>query len=297
MAEKGFHTKAFISLLTFGSFIVMSVTGIVLYAAPQGRIAYWVNWKFWGLEKPQWEAIHIISCFFFVGAGIYHLINNWALLKNYLAGKIAGGTKMKKELAVSALIILAIIVVPMNRVWPVTPVLELGEYLKKSWITSKEYEPPFGHAEEVSLRVFAKRVNLDLEKSLRDLKAKGIQADPGDSLQKIAKINQTSPMLLFQAIKKFGIAAVPDSAPAEAKGPSFTPDLVDEKFAGTGVGRKTLAEVIQQTGVDPAKAKERLARNKVEMKDEDTFHDAAGKRKATPMEILKVVLVENFELK
>src|SRR5512139_3730130 len=101
MATKGFQTKAFISLLTFGSFIIMSVTGIVLYAAPQGRIAYWVNRKFWGLEKPQWEAIHIISCFFFVVVGIYHLINNWVPLKNYLAGKIAGGLKMKKELAIS----------------------------------------------------------------------------------------------------------------------------------------------------------------------------------------------------
>ena len=146
-----------------------------------------------------------------------------------------------------------------------------------------------------SLRVFAKRVNLDLEKSLRELKAKGIQADPGDSLQKIAIANRTSPMLLYQAIKKYEVAAAP--APGEAKQPLFTPDLVDEKFGGTGVGRKTLFEMIQQTGQDPARVKERLAKNKVEMKDDDTFHDAAGKRKVTPMEILKVVLVENYELK
>ena len=52
--------------------------------------------------------------------GIYHLINNWVLLKNYLAGKIAGGLRMKKELAISTLIILVIIAVPMNRIWPVT---------------------------------------------------------------------------------------------------------------------------------------------------------------------------------
>jgi len=294
VGEKRFHTKGFISLLTFGSFLVMSVTGIVLYAAPQGRIAYWVNWKFWGLEKPQWEAVHIISCFFFVVVGVYHALNNWALLKKYLAGKVAEGLKMKKELTLSALILLAVILVPMLRVWPVTMVLDLSDYLKKSWVISKEYEPPFGHAEEVSLRVFAKRVNLDLEKSLQELKARGIQADPSDSLQKIAKVNGTSPMLLFQAIKKFEI---PAEAPAQAKGPLFTPDLVDEKFAGTGVGRKTLAEMIQQTGVDPAKARERLARNRVEMKDGDTFHDAAGRRKVTPMEILKVVLVDDYELK
>lgn len=54
MSERPFHTRGFISLLTFASFILMSVTGIVLYTAPQGRIAYWVAWTFWGLEKPQW---------------------------------------------------------------------------------------------------------------------------------------------------------------------------------------------------------------------------------------------------
>ena len=297
MAKQEFHTKGFISLLTFGSFLIMSITGIVLYAAPQGRIAYWVNWRFWGMEKPQWEAIHIIACFFFVVVGVYHLINNWTLLKNYLAGKIAGGLKMKKELAISALIILAIIVVPMNRVWPVTYVLELSDYLKKSWIISKEYEPPFGHAEEVSLRVLAKRVNIDLEKAQKELKARGIQEDPGDSLQKIARVNGTSPMNIFQAIKKFEAPPSPTAAPAEAKAPAFTADSVDEKFAGTGVGRKTLAEMIQQTGADPARVKERLAKNKVEMKDDETFHDAAGKRKVTPMEVLKVVLVDGYELK
>jgi hypothetical protein len=55
--------------------------------------------------------------------------------------------------------------------------------------------------------------------------------------------------------------------------------------------------MIQQTGLDPAKVKERLAKNKIEMKDEETFRDAAEKRKVTPMDLLKVVLVENFELK
>jgi hypothetical protein len=183
----------------------------------------------------------------------------------------------------------------MYRVAPFSHVLELSDVLKKSWIISKEYEPPFGHAEEVSLRVFAKRVNIDLERAVQELGTKGIKADPGDSLLKIAKTNGTSPMNIFQAIKKFEVAPAPASA--DAKSPGFTADMVDEKFAGTRVGRKTLAEMIQQTGADPAKVKERLAKNKVEMKDSDTFHDAADKRKVTPMEILKVILVENYELK
>jgi hypothetical protein len=294
MSDRKFQTKAFISLLTLGSFVIMTITGLVLYAAPQGRIAYWVTWKFWGLEKSQWEAIHIVSCFFFVVVGIYHLLNNWSLLENYLTGKIAGALKMKRELGYSALLILVILIGPMFRVAPFTYLLDLGDALKKSWIISKEYEPPFGHAEEVSLRVFAKKVNLDLGKAMDELKAKGIQADAGDSLQKIATTNGISPMQLYRAIKRFE-APAPDAT--GARGLAFTPDLVDEKFAGTGVGRKTLGDMIRQTGLDPAKAKERLAKNKVEMKDEETFHDAAERRKITPMDLLKVVLVENYELK
>jgi hypothetical protein len=293
MNSKGFHTRGFISLLTLGSFVIMTITGIVLYAAPQGRIAYWVVWRFWGLEKSQWEAVHIVSCFFFIAVGIYHLINNWTPLKSYLAGKMASGLKMKRELAFSALIILAVIVGPMYRVAPFTYLLEWSDLLKKSWIISREYEPPFGHAEEVSLRVFAKKVNIDAEKALAEVKARGIQADPGDSLQKIAEKNRTSPMLIYQVIKKFeGISA----PPAETKGAGFTPDLVDEKFGGTGVGRKTLGEIMQETGADRSRVKERLTRNKIEMKEDETFHDAAGRRGITPLEVLKVVLVEKYEL-
>lgn len=228
-----------------------------------------------------------------MGVGIYHLLNNWTLMKNYLTGKIAGGLKMKKELALSAVIILVILVGPMYRMAPFSYLLVLSDYLKKSWIVSREYEPPFGHAEEVSLRVLAKRVNLDLEKSMQESRAKGIRAEEGDSLQKIAKANRTSPMMIYRMIKKFEVA----SASADAEGGAFTPDLVEEKFAGTGVGRKTLGEVIRQTGVDPAAVKERLAKSRMQMKNEETFHDAAARRKVTPMEILKVVLVENFELK
>ena len=126
MSDRKFQTKAFISLLTLGSFFIMTVTGLVLYAAPQGRIAYWVTWKFWGLEKSQWEAIHIVSCFFFVVVGIYHLLNNWSLLKNYLTGKIAGALKMRRELAFSALLILVILIGPMFRVAPFTYLLDFG---------------------------------------------------------------------------------------------------------------------------------------------------------------------------
>ncbi len=51
MEKKEFNGKGFVSLLTFGSFLIMTVTGLVLYFVPHGRVAYWVDWKLLGLTK------------------------------------------------------------------------------------------------------------------------------------------------------------------------------------------------------------------------------------------------------
>ena len=41
-----------ITSLTAGlAFIVMLVTSIILYIVPQGRVAYWADWKLWGLTQ------------------------------------------------------------------------------------------------------------------------------------------------------------------------------------------------------------------------------------------------------
>ena len=34
---------------------------------------------------------------------------------------------------------------------------DLGGYLKNLWIISRDYEPPFGHAEQVGLKTFTKK--------------------------------------------------------------------------------------------------------------------------------------------
>jgi LysM repeat protein len=52
----------------------------------------------------------------------------------------------------------------------------------------------------------AKRQNLNLEKVLQELEAKGMKAKPGDSLQTIAAKNGTTPMLIYRDIKKFEVA-------------------------------------------------------------------------------------------
>jgi hypothetical protein len=291
MAEKGFHKRGFITFLTLMSFLIMTVTGFVLYFAPQGRIAYWVDWRFWGIGKTDWGSIHTISCFLFVIVGIYHLIFNWKALVNYIANKVSGGFRLKKEFGIALIISLAVILGSMYQVPGIKQVLDFSEYAKTLWVKGKEYDPPIVHAEQLSLKNFAKKMNIDLAPATAELNKNGVKvANPDDSLSKIAKDNRTSPVNLYILIKKY------EAAPAGVQKASYTVEMVDERFAGKGMGKKKLVEVCQEIGVDLHQAKERLARSQVQAGDEETLHDLAGKIKVTPMDILKIILVENYKI-
>ena len=58
-----------ITLLTAElSFLLMVLTSVVLYIVPQGRVAYWADWRLWGLSKSDWGNIHINMGFVFLVA-------------------------------------------------------------------------------------------------------------------------------------------------------------------------------------------------------------------------------------
>jgi hypothetical protein len=273
------------------SFIIMTITGIVLYFAPQGRIAYWVDWRFWWISKTDWGSIHTISCFLFIIVGIYHLVFNWKALVNYVSNKVSGGFRLKKELGIALIISLFVILGSMYQVPGIKQVLDFSEYAKTLWVKSKEYEPPITHAEQLSLKNFAKKMNIDLVPATTELNKNGVKvANPDDSLSKIAKDNQTSPVNLYILIKKF------ETTSAGVQNSSYTAEMVDERFAGKGMGKKKLAEVCQEIGVDLKQAKDRLAKSQVPASDEETLHDLAGKIKVSPMDVLKIILVENYKI-
>ena len=142
---------------------------------------------------------------------------------------------------------------------------------------SKEYDPPIAHAEQLSLKNFAKKMNIDIAPATAELNKNGVKvANPDDSLSKIAKDNRTSPVNLYILIKKF--EALLDGVQKAA----YTVEMVDERFAGKGMGKKKLAEVCQEIGVDLKQAKERLAKSQVPASDEETLHDLAGKDQSVP---------------
>lgn len=287
--EKKFHKRGFVSQLTAFSFLAMTITGIVLYIVPQGRIAYWVDWKFIGLTKTDWTNLHILSCFLFVIVGSFHIYYNWRALMNYLFRKAAIAASFKRELALSVLIFCFVLISGMFQIPPLKYIIDLNEYIKNLWVKNKEYEPPFGHAEQLSLRVFAKKMKIDLNLAMQELKNQGIVVEKDtDSLQTIARRNKTSPMNIYKIIKKFEEKEI-------QTGIVYTPELVDEKFAGIGVGRKTLAQICEENNIDLTLAMKRLSEKGIRAKESETFREIADRHNTVPIEILKMILIEDYK--
>jgi hypothetical protein len=274
--------------MTFGSFLLMAITGIVLYLVPQGRVAYWVDWKLLNLTKTDWGNIHIIAGLVFGLAGLFHLYNNWRVFMNYLTRKVSSSFKYKKELSLASVLTLFLLAGSIYPVPPLNYILDFSEYLKQEWVTSKEYEPPFGHAEDVSLKVLANKTEIELAPAVAALKAHGIIfISDGEKVKDIAKANNTTPMDMFVIMKQFQ---------RKSAVISYNPELVEEKFAGTGIGWKQLGDALEETGIDPVTAQIRLASNNLQVQPDEIIKNAASRYHRDPLDLMKVILVDGYML-
>lgn len=105
---KTFSLRAFASVLAGISFVLMVITGLVLFIAPSCRVARDSSWIVWGHDKDQWIAIHVWLSIVFVVASFIHIYLNWAILINYFKTKLHKGLAFRYEW-VSALVICALI--------------------------------------------------------------------------------------------------------------------------------------------------------------------------------------------
>jgi len=281
-------SRSLTAFLVTWSFLVLTVTGLVLYVVPQGRVAYWVHWSLLGLEKEQWGWIHMMFGGVFIVTGVLHLYFNWKPFKKYLAGRVQGHFQVKRELVISLLLTGLIIFLSIFNLPPASWVFDLNEEIKGAWVTSPELEPPFGHAEEASLAGIARRMDIDLQKALAALEAEGIRFDSErDSLERIARSNGITPMAVYAVMRRF--EQPPEPLPA-----ALTPEEVEARFSGTGLGRKSLAEICEKLGLDMALSLERLQAAGIPAQAQDNARDLAGRHGLSPIDLLKIMMVPGF---
>lgn len=292
MSEKRWSGRAFTSLCSLVSFVLLCLTGIILYVEPHGRVAYWTKWQFLGLEKDQWGAVHIFSGLLLLIAGGFHLYYNWKPLIKYLSGKIESALRYKKELGISLFILLWIVVSGIWSLPPLVYVSELGESIKNSWITSPELEPPFGHAELVSLQTFCKKQRIPLDQAMMELRKAGFKIDsPKSTLTEIADTKRSSGMGVYEVIKK--LETKPE---AMQPGAVWTPEKIEEVFSGTGLGNKTIGQIVKEMELEPEKVYLRLNEAGVEAQDDDKMKQLANENNTTPIKILTVVLIKDSRI-
>ena len=289
MNKSSWSGRVFASLCSLVSFILLCLTGIILYVEPQGRVAYWIKWNFLGLEKDQWGSIHIYSGLLFLVTGGFHIYYNWKPLIKYLSGKIESALRYKLELILSSLILILIAVSGIWSLPPLVYVSDLGEAVKNSWVTSSELEPPFGHAELVSLQSFCKKQQIPLDQAMLELRNAGFTvAGPKSTLSEIAASKQTSGMGVYEVIKK--LEAKPEAMKA---GAAWTAEKVEETFSGTGLGNKAIGQIIKEMELDPGKVYQRLKAINIEAKDEDRLKSLAERNNTTPLKLMTTILVED----
>ena len=267
---------------------MLCLTGIILYIEPHGRVAYWIKWDVLGLEKDQWGHIHIFSGLLFLVAGGFHVYYNWNPLMKYLRARVRSQLRYQKELLFSVIILLWIFISGIWALPPLVYVSELGEVIKNAWVISPELEPPFGHAELVSLKTFCKKQRISLDIAMQTLRKAGFSVEsPDRTLAEIAASKNTSGMGVYQVIKPL------EMIPTIMKsGEAWTAENVEEAFSGTGLGNKAIGQIITDLGLKPEPTLQRLRANDVAAELDDKFKKLAEKHDTTPMKLLTIMLVE-----
>lgn len=223
------------SLTLFISFFVIVITSIILYIAPQGRVAYWVDWRLFALSKDQWGAIHINLGFLFLIALIFHIYYNWKPMVQYMKNKARELKVFTREFNIALLLTLLVILGTYAEIPPLSTVIHIGDGFKDR--AARIYgEPPYGHAELSSLDIFSKKVGVDVKTAMTNLESAGFKVEgPTQTLKDMADINQVTPRQLYEVIRpetgESGDGKLPESPPP-------------------GTGNLTLAALCDSYGLD-----------------------------------------------
>ena len=123
-----FSFRAFISLLTLVVFLVMAVSGIILFACP-ARL-FGDSFCFLTISFEQWTDLHVIFSFAFVILGVIHTILNLKPLVAYAKGKVSSTGKYRLELLIALAIAIIFFVATMANLEPFSTILSASEKSK-----------------------------------------------------------------------------------------------------------------------------------------------------------------------
>ncbi len=269
--------KRFISLTLLWSFIVLLVSSVVLFIEPHGRVAFWSDWKLWGLSKEQWDNLHLCAGTLFSFAGLIHLYLNWQIIVAYLQKKLKGVSPIPTLLG-SLFLTLIFCLSSYYQVPPMKQLIDLKEFVKQSQ-TRKYGNPPFGHAELVPVNRLARFLGVEPKRFIEALRKSGIQVDSGqENLKELARKAGTSPSQIFALAMK----AMKDSS--LNGGVTRLP-----KMPPPGTGRMSINDIANTYHVNVQDLLIRLKKAGIAATANETLKEIAAKAGMSPPEVYSIL--------
>lgn len=264
--------RVYISFGLTWSFLIIFVSGIVLYISPAGRYANWVNWKILGATKEGWQNIHTVFSLAFVILSIFHLFSiNWKAFWSYIKTKSGSGINKKKEMGISLALTLAIFIGIVYSAPPFSYVSELGEYLGARW-ENQSQASPIPHAELLTISDLAKELHYSTDSNfIHKFQQNGIvfSNTKEQTLKEIALLNNKTPEELYEIITK----------------------KTGSEKPGAGMGKKTIENIALETGKTTEEIIEILKNNNIEAAKGQSIRQIGENNNISPKEIMD--LLEN----
>lgn len=294
-------TRRVITLTVLLSFIVLSLSGLLMFVSPQGRVAYWSRWTLVGLTKEQLTAIHTTVMVLFLAAAIWHVVLNWRAILGYLRNRSKQIRVLTPELGVALALTALFVVGPLADVAPFRQYLDAGESLKSAW-EAESGSPPWGHAEESTLARFCQRMEdlersdnqrliaLDCDAAVQALRDQGLTVEgTGQRIVDIAEANGTTPQAVSTIVLGVARPLSPDEAAARIQAAAETGTEARFKRPASRLGQLTLASYAEQYGYDLAEIQSILAAAGYTVDPEARLRDEAARLGTDPEGIFEAL--------
>jgi hypothetical protein len=124
-------TTSFIMLF---SFIVLVISGIAEFISPFGRLSMMIQWEMLGLDKMQWQALHIVFMVVFTLAGIVHILLNIKPIKAYLKNRSKTIVFFTKEMSIALVVTVVLFLATIQKYEPIEYFVKLNKSFNEYWI-------------------------------------------------------------------------------------------------------------------------------------------------------------------
>ena len=273
------------SMTMLVSFILLLVNSVILYIVPEGRVAYWADWHMGGLTKTQWGDQHVTVGVLFLVASFLHMFFNWPVITAYMKNKAREMKVFTGSFNAALMITLLVAIGTYYEVPPMSTIIHISGEIKDGG--AKKYgEPPYGHAELSSLKLFSKKEGLDADKALELMKEAGLKAESTkETLKNIAANNNLTPQQVYEIIK---VARI--EGEAASSGDSVATAAVSfPDHPKPGFGKRSLEEVCVELGINMDLIVNGLKAMGIDCSGSQSIKDIGEASGKEPMEIFEAI--------